>query len=41
MRHAGIEVPRLLEEDIGGGIVLVGIAYDARKKAHGCVIEKI
>ena len=27
-------------KDYGGEIVLVGIAYDARKKAHSCVIER-
>nr|WP_302595760.1 PD-(D/E)XK nuclease domain-containing protein [uncultured Acetatifactor sp.] len=28
-------------KDYGGEIVLVGIAYDARKKTHSCVIERI
>ncbi len=28
-------------KDYGGEIVLVGIAYDARKKAHSCVIERV
>ena len=28
-------------KDYGGEIVLVGIAYDAKKKAHSCVIERI
>ena len=28
-------------KDYGGEIVLAGIAYDARKKAHSCVIERI
>ncbi len=28
-------------KDYGGEIVLVGISYDAKKKAHSCVIERI
>ena len=28
-------------KDYGGEIVLVGIGYDAKKKAHSCVIERI
>ena len=28
-------------EDYGGEIVLVGIDYDAKKKEHSCVIERI
>lgn len=34
------EYPTVLK-DYGGEIVIVGISYDAKKKGHNCVIERI
>ena len=28
-------------KDYGGEVVIVGISYDAKKKEHSCVIERV
>ena len=28
-------------KDYGGEVVIVGISYDAKKKGHSCVIERV